>query len=83
MNKAEAIEKLNRDKYLNPDNSFQEGYNCGVNNSIETVKELDVVNKPVLTKEEAYWLEELKKKLKMTHPSLLKLIYYIILLELV
>lgn len=61
MNKAEAIEKLNSDKYLNPDNSFQEGYNCGVNNSIETVKELDVVNKPVLTKEEAYWLEELKK----------------------
>ena len=69
MNKQEAIKKLNAKKDEN-ENIFEledwdTGLKCGARgayeNAIFIVKQLDEPEKPLLTKEEAEWLEKLKE----------------------
>ena len=60
MNKQEAIEKIEN---AIPDfllNDFQRGKETGLTYALELVEELDEPEKPVLSKEEAEWLEHLK-----------------------
>ncbi len=61
MNKQEVIEKIEN---AIPDfllNDFQRGKETGLTYALELVEELDEPEKVVLSKEEAEWLERLKK----------------------
>lgn len=67
MNKQEAIEKIEN---AIPDfllNDFQRGKETGLTYALELVEELDEPEKPVLSKEEAEWLEHLKLIANFTH----------------
>lgn len=61
MNKQEAIDEIEN---AIPDyilNDYQRGKETGLSYALELVEELDEPEKPVLSKEEAEWLEQLKK----------------------
>lgn len=76
MNKQEVIEEIEN---AIPDfvlNDFQRGKETGLTYALELVEELDEPEKPILTKEEAEWLEGLKE----AHSKLpkIQLIYFIV-----
>ena len=65
MNKQEVIEKLH-EAGLNSDQmkyaeKYDKGYKNGIAYALNLVSKLDEPEKPVLTKEEAEWFEELKE----------------------
>lgn len=67
MNKQEVIDEIEN---AIPDfllNDFQRGKEAGLTYALELVKELDEPEKPVLSKEEAEWLEHLKLIANFTH----------------
>lgn len=67
MNKQEVIDKIEN---AIPDfilNDFQRGKETGLTYAFELVKELNEPEKPVLSKEEAEWLEQLKLIANFTH----------------
>lgn len=59
MNKQEAIEKIKSEKILGGINSYGLGYNEALDEAIYIVKQLDEPEKPVLSKEEAEWVDKL------------------------
>ncbi len=76
MNKQEVIEEIEN---AIPDfvlNDFQRGKETGLTYALELVEELDEPEKPILTKEEAEWLEGLKEA-RSKLPKI-QLIYFIV-----
>lgn len=67
MKKQEVIDEIEN---AIPDyilNDFQRGKETGLSYALELVEELDEPEKPVLSKEEAEWLEQLKLIANFTH----------------
>lgn len=67
MKKQEVIDEIEN---AIPDyilNDYQRGKETGLTYALELVKELDEPEKPVLSKEEAEWLEHLKLIANFTH----------------
>lgn len=63
MNKQEAMKILTDTKHDYEfcwSNDFRTGFFEGIDCSLKTVKQIDEPEKPILTKEEAEWLEHLK-----------------------
>lgn len=66
MNKQEVIEKIEACK--SPFNSEDDTiFNYGLGKALSIIKQLDEPEKPVLSKEEAEWLEHLKSIGNFTH----------------
>lgn len=77
MNKQEAIDDIEN---AIPDfllNDYQRGKEAGLSYALELVEELDEPEKPVLSKEEAEWLEGLIKFVKSCGQSIYDTLYYI------
>ncbi len=63
MNKQEAMKILTDTKHDYEfcwSNDFRTGFFEGIDCSLKTIKQIDEPEKPILTKEEAEWLEHLK-----------------------
>lgn len=77
MKKQEVIDEIEN---AIPDyilNDYQRGKETGLTYALELVKELDEPEKPVLSKEEAEWLEGLIKFVKSCGQSIYNTLYYI------
>lgn len=61
MNKQEAIEKIEELKKYSCGALGDDWISLGIDKALNVVKQLDEPEKPVLTKEEAEWLEGLKE----------------------
>lgn len=64
MNKQEAIEGIKSEKYNGVLTYEEEAYNNGLKDALRYVEKLDMPERPVLTKEEAEWIEGLKEEQK-------------------
>lgn len=64
MNKQEAIEGIKSEKYNGVLTYEEEAYNNGLKDALGYVEKINMPEKPVLTKEEAEWIEGLKKEQK-------------------
>ena len=62
MNKQEAIEKIEELKKYFCGALGDDWINLGIDKALNVVKQLDEPEKPVLTKEEAEWVDGLKKE---------------------
>ena len=68
MNKQEVIEKIKRRiDYFSSERDYDRGYRAALNSTLLFFRELDEPEKPVLSKEEAEWLEHLKLIANFTH----------------
>lgn len=75
MNKQEAIEKIEELKKLSCGALGYDWISLGIDKALNAVKQLDEPEKPVLTEEEAEWLEGFKR-LKWFHKY--DMIHYIV-----
>ena len=64
MNKQEAIEGIKSEKYKGVLTYEEEAYNNGLKDALGYVEKLDMPERPVLTEEEAEWVEGLKDEQK-------------------
>lgn len=64
MNKQEAIKGIKSEKYNGVLTYEEEAYNNGLKDALGYVEKIDMPERPVLTKEEAEWIEGLKKEQK-------------------
>ncbi|MCY7179549.1 DUF1642 domain-containing protein [Streptococcus gallolyticus subsp. gallolyticus] len=67
MNKQQLIKKLGYVRYSDTDDERYNYYNKGIDTAISFAKQIDEPEKPVLSKEEAEWLEHLKLIGNFTH----------------
>lgn len=64
MNKQEAIEGIKSEKYNGVLTYEEEAYNNGLKDALGYVEKINMPERPVLTKEEAEWIEGLKEEQK-------------------
>lgn len=64
MNKQEAIKGIKSEKLIGVLTYEEEAYNNGLKDALEYVEKINMPERPVLTKEEAEWIEGLKEEQK-------------------
>ncbi|MCO4580030.1 hypothetical protein Si070_01700 [Streptococcus infantarius subsp. infantarius] len=64
MNKQEAIKGIKSEKYNGVLTYEEEAYNNGLKDAIGYVEKINMPERPVLTKEEAEWIDGLKEEQK-------------------
>lgn len=78
MNKQEVLKELENKKCTEPSDSSDYKWNEALDSAIETVKQLTEPEKPLLSRTEAEWLEELKEEeIKHSFYKKYDLLYYI------